>query len=152
VHVPFADAPSEAAHTSQAPPQLVLQQKPSTQLPLVHWTLLVQAFPLASVPVQLLDEQKLPPAHWAPLVQLVWQAAEPLQTYGAHEGLPVLPAASTVQVPLIEAPRATEQTSQAPPHAVLQQKPSTQLPLEHWLAAEHATPWAFLAVQVEPLQ
>jgi hypothetical protein len=34
-----------------------------------------------------------------------------------------------------------------PPHAVLQQTPSTQFPLPHWFAAVHATPFAFFAVQ-----
>jgi hypothetical protein len=46
----------------------------------------------------------------------------------------------------------TLQASQAPPQAVLQQTPSTQLPEPHWLAAVHVTPLGFLATQVVPLQ
>jgi hypothetical protein len=34
----------------------------------------------------------------------------------------------------------------------LQQTPSTQLPDEHWLAAEQAAPWVFFAVQVPASQ
>jgi hypothetical protein len=33
-HVPFAAAPSDVEHTSQAAPHAELQQKPSAQLPL----------------------------------------------------------------------------------------------------------------------
>ena len=57
-----------------------------------------------------------------------------------------------MQVPLAEAPAATEHASQEPLHPLLQQYPSTQFPLEHWLLAVHATPCAFFAVQVTPLQ
>jgi len=67
VQVPLAVAPRASEHTSHAPPQAVLQQNPSTQLPLVHCTLLEQALPLASVPLHVLPEQKLPPAHCEPL-------------------------------------------------------------------------------------
>jgi hypothetical protein len=42
--------------------------------------------------------------------------------------------------------------SHAPPQAVLQQTPSTQLPLPHWLAAEQVVPFVFLGTQVPPLQ
>jgi hypothetical protein len=40
------------------------------------------------------------------------------------------------------------QASQAPPQAVLQQTPSTQLPEEHWLPAVHVPLLDFLATQV----
>jgi hypothetical protein len=42
--------------------------------------------------------------------------------------------------------------SQEPPQAVLQQTPSTQLPLPHWLAVEHAVPLPSLGTQAPPLQ
>jgi len=35
---------------------------------------------------------------------------------------------------------------------VVQQTPSVQLPLMHWLAPPHATPAAFLAMQLVPAQ
>jgi hypothetical protein len=72
----------------------------------------------------------LPVAQLVSLVQLSGQVAfEPLHTYGLQLGSPVLPLASTLHVPLVLAPLATEQASQEPPQAVSQQKPSTQLPL-----------------------
>ena len=38
-------------------------------------------------------------------------------------------------------------------HALVEQQvPSTQLPLVHWLVAEHASPRDFFAVQVVPEQ
>ena len=43
-----------------APPQPVLQQTPSTQLPEVHWVAPVQATPLPSFGAQLVPLQKLP--------------------------------------------------------------------------------------------
>jgi hypothetical protein len=54
-------------------------------------------------------------------------ALVPLQTRGEHEGFwPGLPAGSTVQVPLAEAPSAAEQTSQPPEQRELQQRLSAQ--------------------------
>jgi hypothetical protein len=48
-----------------------------------------------------------------------------------------VPAPTTVQVPLAH-------ESQAPPQAVLQQTPSTQLPVLHWLPFEHGVPLPYL--------
>jgi hypothetical protein len=64
-------------------------------------------------------------------------------------GLPALPAVLTAQVPT-EPVRL--HASQAPPHAVLQQTPSTQLPEAHWLAAVHTVPLAIFGTQLVPLQ
>ena len=52
VHVPFADAPCPAAHAWQVPEQAVLQQKPSTQKPEVHWLAPLQAVPCTFFAVQ----------------------------------------------------------------------------------------------------
>jgi hypothetical protein len=60
-------------------------------------------------------------------------------------GVPV----TATQVPTLP------ETSQAwhwPPQAVLQQTPSTQLPLPHWLAAVHAPPLASLGTHAPALQ
>jgi hypothetical protein len=46
----------------------------------------------------------------------------------------------------------TLQASHAPEQAELQQTPSTQLPLEHWLAPVHAAALASFATQLVPLQ
>ncbi len=99
----------------------MLQHTPSTQLPLPHSA--------ASV-------------HAAPLTRLV-HAPEPLQS--------VVPTHSFAgSVPfgmLVHAPRlpATLHAWQRPPHALLQQTPSTQLALEHWLPPVHALPLPSLA-------
>jgi hypothetical protein len=66
-----------------------------------------------------------------------------------HDGLPVLPAVRTAQVPT-EPVRL--QASQAPPQAVLQHTPSTQLPEVHSLLAAHVAPLDFLLTQLVPLQ
>ena len=72
-------------------------------------------------------------------MQAVGQLAlEPLQTKVPQEGAP--PVVTFAQVPLVVAPAATEQALQLPVHALSQQKPSTQLPVPHWLFAVHAVP------------
>jgi len=69
-----------------------------------------------------LGEHKKPALQSELNKQLVGQKPlAPLQTYGAHDGLPGLPAGSMVQVPSIVAPKACAQVSQAPLHAELQQ-------------------------------
>jgi hypothetical protein len=72
-----------------------------------------------------------------------------LQTYGAHEGLPGLPETTGLHVPTLP---ATLHASHAPPHAVLQHTPSTQLPLPHWLAEVQVTPLACLGTHAPALQ
>ena len=65
---------------------------------------------------------------------------------------PMLVDARTVHVPFAVAPSADEQTSQLPPHEELQQKPSTQLPEEHWRFEVHDAPFALDAKQAPPVQ
>jgi hypothetical protein len=72
VQVPLVDAPSAAEQTSHEPAHALLQQNPSTQLPLVHCELDEQLEPVARVPVQwLVASQKLPAPHCAAVVQVV---------------------------------------------------------------------------------
>jgi hypothetical protein len=54
-----------------------------------------------------------------------------------------VPGTLMVQVPLLVAPRAAEQTSQGPLHAESQQKPLAQLPLAHSVPRLHVDPVAF---------
>jgi len=54
VQVPLALAPSAAEHTSQLPLQPLLQQNPSTQLPLEHCTAELQTAPRPSLLTHLL--------------------------------------------------------------------------------------------------
>ena len=69
---------------------------------------------------------------------------EPLHTQEPHEGLlPALPDATGLHVPSLP-PKL--QASQEPPHAVLQQKPSTQVPLMHWADTVQAPPLGFWLV------
>jgi hypothetical protein len=55
----------------------------------------------------------------------------PSHTKGLQLGEPTAPAGDVVQAPSADAPSSARQVSQAPEQAVLQQTPSTQLPLEH---------------------
>jgi hypothetical protein len=66
-----------------------------------------------------------------------------------QDGFPALPAVRTAQVPTEP---VTLHASQPPPHAVLQQTPSTQLPERHWLFEVHVGPFASFATQLVPLQ
>jgi hypothetical protein len=80
-------------------------------------------------------------------VQLVGQLALlPPQTYGEHDGFPMLPAAKRVHVP---SKLATSQRSHPPPlQAELQQYPSMQLPLVQSAFVVQAAPLANLNVAV----
>jgi hypothetical protein len=83
-------------------------------------------------------------------VQLVGHAAErPLHRYGAHDGLPVAPAGTFVQVP--SAPLRLH-ALHAPAQAPLQQVASAQLPLVHSPALVHGAPFACFIAQAVPLQ
>jgi hypothetical protein len=63
------------------------------------------------------------------------------------------PALIAPQVPSAPCPFLTaEQARQVPVQALLQQTPSTQLPLAHWLPAPHAPPFPFLVTQALPEQ
>jgi hypothetical protein len=95
-----------ALHAWQVPAQAELQQTPSTQLPL---------------------EQFAPTAHAVPLVAThapALQKASP-----GHSLSGSTPAMMLVQNPFAEPVLPTLQPWQVPVHAVLQQTPSTQLPL-----------------------
>jgi len=71
----------------------------------------------------------------------------------AHSLSGSVPAPTGPQVPSMPAPfLAREHAWQSPVHAVAQHVPSTQKVLAHWFPAVHATPVAFLGVQVVPLQ
>jgi hypothetical protein len=134
------------SHASQAPPQAVSQQTPSTHWPLPHWFSALHAWPgvffASQVPEAL---QKLPSAHCASEVHPAGQAVPvPLHTYGPQEGAPALPGATGEQLPPLP---GTLQASHAPSQAVLQHTPSTQWLLAHCSAREHASPAPSLGTQ-----
>jgi hypothetical protein len=131
---------------SQAPVHAVSQHTPSTHWPLAHWLPAEQAMLLVCFGTHMPPLQKLPAAHCASAVHALGHAAEPPpHTYGAHEGLPVLPAATGLQVPALP---GTSQESHAPVHAVSQHTPSTHWPLAHCFSPPHAVPGVFFFSQV----
>ena len=147
LHVPSLPARLHASHEA---PHVELQQKPSTQLPLVHSEAAEHAPPLGFWLVQTPLKQVLPLAHWLSLVQAAGQdAEEPLHRNGAQVGLPALPAATGLHVPTLP---VTLQALQEPPQAVLQHTPSTHCPLPHWLEAEQVAPFCCLGTHAPALQ
>ena len=104
-----------AVHDWHPPVQEVLQHTPSTHLPVRHWVLPVQGDP------------------WARR-----QAPEPLQTLlPTQVGESCWPVGVLTQVPTLP---ETPHDWHDPVQAVLQQTPSTQLPLAHWLPSAQAMP------------
>jgi hypothetical protein len=98
--------------------------------------------PAASVavpPVQLADRQEVLAPGQAHVVRFVPSQLPPqLVPAPPQAACPVRGAPVTaVHVPLLV---ASPHDSQAPEHAALQQNPSAQKPLPHWLAAVHACP------------
>ena len=87
-------------------------------------------------------------------MQLVGQeSAVPLHTYAPHDcPVPEEPAASGAHTPFWLAPSTLEQTSQPSLHAVSQQKPSTQNPVEHVCPVVHACPMPAATWHVDPMQ
>jgi hypothetical protein len=78
---------------------------------------------------------------------------EPVHEPAPHSVSGSVLAATLPHVPLATPVLALEQAWQVAPHALLQQKPSMQLPLGHWLPVPvQAAPCAFFAVHVEPAQ
>ena len=115
--------------------------------PEAHWLFAVQAPPAPVSAMQVVPTQASPlmQSSWAP-EQETGQAAPPLQTYGLHEGLPAPPSATLTQLPVA-------QVWQAPHEADPQQKPPTQLPLEHCVPEAQAVPFPCSTTQAfEPLQ
>jgi hypothetical protein len=114
--VPSAPLPFfVAVQAWQLPVQAVLQQTPSTQLPLRHWLPCEHAWPVVSTQAP------------APLQVLV-----PVQL-----GASGWPDGTLVQVPRLP---GTLHAWQVPLQPELQQTPSTQLPLAHWLSCEQLWP------------
>ena len=140
--------PGVDAHSLHAPVQGLEQQKPSAQLPETHIAVRVHTAPRSSLVTHAPAWQNRPAAQPESCVQTVGHEGEaPSHTNGAQAGTPADPAATAVHVPGLESQR-----SQAPAHAVLQQKLSTQLPLAHSPAPPHALPLTCLPTQVPPEQ
>jgi hypothetical protein len=118
-----------------------------------HIVARLQVVPVAFLSTQWLvvRSQKSPSMHWLSLVQVTGQLALPPQRYGVQDGVPPAPAPRIVQAPFPLAPREAAHTSQAPPHAELQQNPSAQAPLRHWSLAAQLAPWLCFSTQA-PLE
>jgi hypothetical protein len=131
-HAPFAPEPFFVVlHAWQTAAQAVLQQKPSTQKPLVHSAASVHVEPCPSV------------EHVPDPLQLVTPA---------HSLSGSVAPVTLAHVPLAAPVLALLQALQSPPQAVLQQKPSAQKPLAHSLAAAHAAPVGCFTTQAPALQ
>ncbi|MGZ3456155.1 MAG: hypothetical protein ACXVEF_41505 [Polyangiales bacterium] len=103
-----------AVHASQGPPQLELQQTPSTQLPLPHCEPALHAFPFPSFAIQTPPLQNAVATQSAADAQLVRQAvAEALHVYGSQAI-----DADALQVP---EPSQREPETMPPEHVVAAQ-------------------------------
>lgn len=123
VHVPTAPPTLHAMHVSV---HAVSQQTESTQLPLT---------------------QSVPPAHASPSLDL--QLPAPSQETVVPEHVVVALVSSCPEGTLKHVPTlpVTLHAMQVFVHAVSQQTPSTQLPLEHWAATVHTAPLPPMATQ-----
>jgi hypothetical protein len=131
-HVPLAPCPFLIVEqASQSPVQALLQHTASTQLLLRHSVPMAQASPFADLQLPLPSHDIAAPEHI--IVALVSSCPA-----GLFEQVPTLPV--------------TLQALHVPKHAVLQQTPSMQLPLEHWAAAVHAAPLMSVATHDVPEQ
>ncbi len=102
------------------------------------------------------EAQQWPPEQLQPDAQsdgtaqlLAQELLVPSHKYGAHDGLPAAPASARLQMPSFP---ATSHASHAAPQAALQQYPSAQMPLTHWLAVAQATSLSRFTTQVVPWQ
>src|SRR4051794_39754098 len=145
-HVPSTNAPAATLHAWQSfalPPHAVSQQRPSLQNPVAQSVFALHAFARAT--------RHLPPVQVAGAMQ----SASPVQLTGqppptpSHRYTPqarftgVVCSATGVQVPRLP---GASQRSHPPPHAALQQKPSTQKPLVQSPATLHGAPSPVLSV------
>jgi hypothetical protein len=137
-------------HTTP-PGQAAVMAVPSTQLPAPSQApaLVVSWLPVhEDVPGQLVVAATN--AHAPPPFPPLWSQspvrpqAVPL---AAHSLSGSVLAATAAQVPLAPPVLLEMQASQVPAQPLLQQTPSTQNPLEHWLVAEQMTPFPCLGVQ-----
>jgi len=181
-HVPLTPTLSAAEQAWHVPLHAVLQQKPSTQLPLLHWLPVpVQAELCAFFGVHVVPAQYAVETQSASIAQVAVQAL-PLHRKGAQAVVPVdvqmalaLQSCALVNVvpeheaaaqllsgsvsvltlehvPLAPTLSAAEQAWHVPAHAVSQQKLSTQLPLLHVLPPAHAVPFTAFTTQFDIMQ
>ena len=75
---------------------------------------------------------------------------EPVQALQGAVPPQALPARGDVV--LVHLPRVTAHDVHVPVHALSQQYPSTQLPVEHSTLSEQESPWFFKVAHVEPAQ
>jgi hypothetical protein len=117
-----------AAQLVQEPSQLLLQQKPSTQLPEAHWSAAVQVPPSALTGAQLPDVQTSPWSQSIEVEHWVGQlTSAPLQTNGAQSPFSgAVPAGIGRHSPSMP---AVSQRAQEPEQADSQQKPLTHEPV-----------------------
>src|SRR3989304_486339 len=158
----MGQGPRGAVQVSQLPVQAASQQTVSRQKPERPGRPRPQVAPLSRVDTHSPPAQKVPLAQSSSRLQTVGQAAPPSHredpqppppaprggpapTAGEPAGPPAEPAATGVQVP-----GTALHASQPPAQAMSQQKPSTQLPVAHWVARVHEAPLASWATHCPP--
>jgi hypothetical protein len=105
---------------------------------------------ISVAPLQLAATQMVPApcsAH-APLAPQVPVVPQVAADCAAHSSSGSLPTGLDLQVPLVPPLFAALQAWQLPAQAVLQQKPSTQWPLEHSAPEPHADPFPLSVPQL----
>ena len=144
VHVPTLPTWLQDWH---APPQPPSQHTPSAHAPEMHCVPAVQGSPFSLSAVQLPEMQRLPARQSASLPQVATQAPAPSHTVAPQADSGSRPRGWLRHVPCEP---ATLHAWQLPPHAVLQQTPSTQAPETQALAALHPAPLASFKMQAPP--
>ena len=152
-----APAPSQADVPVQAfegklsvSPCAMLAQVPGAA-PLQVWHVAQDAEPQQTPSTHWPFAQSAAPAHAWPRPAL--QVPKPLHAAApAHSLSGSVAAVTFVQVPFAAPVLAALQALQSPLQALLQQKPSTQLPVPHSFVALQAEPCVFFVTQAVPLQ
>lgn len=126
-HVP---SPPSSAQVEQVPSHAVWQHTPSTQWLESQSSFELQVAAMASLATHKPSTHRPSDPHWLDEVQALRQWRAPSQeTTPGHSLAGSAPVAIGVQVPRLP---VRWQASQVPSHSVLQQRPSTQMPLVQW--------------------
>jgi hypothetical protein len=102
-----------------------------------------------TLPLQLAAAHVVPLAHssHAPAPLHTPSVPQLVAALAAHSFCGSVPTTTAPHTPLVPPVCAAEQAMQVPAHGVLQQNPSTQLLLAHWLARPHRAPLLSVATQ-----
>jgi hypothetical protein len=136
-------------HARQVPVQALVQQTPSTQVPLRHSLEAAQVRPASFFGRQRPDSQRFPALQSTSAAQVALHAPRPSQVLRPHSPAESVPAAVGVHPPTSP---GTLQATQAPSQALLQQTPSTQKPLAQSVFTAQVRPLPFGPAHAPPEQ